>query len=98
MVADLPEHEAVFPRTDVLTVTLTSKPGAVSIRDAVDAVSRLEQNGTLHASNLPVPGDSSTTDKTVPVERETIALVLGGHRPAGELSTSLPVCLARGTG
>ena len=78
-VAHLSEREAVFSRTDVLTATLTWKPGAVSIQDAVDAVSRLEKDGTLHAANLPVPGDSLTTDKAVADEKETIALMLGGQ-------------------
>ena len=78
-VAHLSEREAVFSRTDVLTATLTWKPGAVSIQDAVDAVSRLEKNGTLHPANIPVPGDSLTTDKAVADEKETIALMLGGQ-------------------
>ena len=78
-VAHLSEREAVFSRTDVLTATLTWKPGAVSIEDAVDAVSRLEKDGTLHAANLPVPGDSLTTDKAVADEKETIALMRGGQ-------------------
>ena len=58
---------------------LRCQPGAVSIEDAVDAVSRLEKNGTLHAANTPVPGDSLTTDKAVADEKETIALMLGGR-------------------
>ena len=78
-VAHLSEREAVFSRTDVLTATLTWKPGAVSILDAVDAVSRLEKDGTLHAANLPVPGDSLTTDKAVADEKETITLMLGSQ-------------------
>ena len=39
-VAHLSEREAVFSRTGVLTAALTWQPGAVSIQDAVDAVSR----------------------------------------------------------
>ncbi|WP_428102971.1 MobF family relaxase [Candidatus Rariloculus sp.] len=78
-VAHLSEREAVFSRTGVLTAALTWQPGAVSIQDAVDAVSRLARNGTLHAANSPVPGDSLTTDKAVADERETIALMHGGQ-------------------
>ena len=78
-VAHLSEREAVFSRTDVLTATLAWKPGAVSIQDAVDEVSRLEKDGTLHAANIPVAGDSLTTDKAVADEKETIALMLGGQ-------------------
>ena len=79
-VAHLSEREAVFSRTNLLTAALTWKPGAVRIQDAVDAVSRLEENGTLHASNTPVPGDSLTTDKAVADEKETIALMHEGQR------------------
>ena len=78
-VAHLSEREAVFSRTGVLTAALTWQPGAVSIQDAVDAVSRLEKNGTLHAANAPVPGDSLTTDKAVADEKETIALMHNGQ-------------------
>ena len=78
-VAHLSEREAVFSRTDLLTATLAWKPGAASIHDAVDEVSRLEKDGTLHAANLPVAGDSLTTDKAVADEKETIALMLGGQ-------------------
>ena len=79
MVAHLSEREAVFSRTNLLTAALTWQPGAVSIQDAVDAVNRLEKNGTLHASNTPVPGDSLTTDKAVADEKETIALMHEGQ-------------------
>ena len=78
-VAHLSEREAVFSRTDLLTAVLTWQPGAVTIGDAVQAVGRLEKDGTLHAANLPVPGDSLTTDKAVADEKETIALMLGGQ-------------------
>ena len=78
-VAHLSEREAVFSRTNLLTAALTWQPGAVSIQDAVEAVSRLESNGTLHASNTPVPGDSLTTDKAVADEKETIALMHEGQ-------------------
>ena len=78
-VSHLSEREAVFSRTALLTAALTWKPGAVSIDDAVDAVGRLEKDGTLHAANLPVPGDSLTTDKAVADEKETIGLMLEGR-------------------
>ena len=78
-VAHLSEREAVFSRTNLLTAALTWQPGAVSIQDAVEAVSRLEENGTLHASNTPVPGDSLTTDKAVADEKETISLMNEGQ-------------------
>ena len=78
-VSHLSEREAVFSRTDLLTAALTWAPGAVPIEDAVKAVNRLETNGTLHRSNLPVPGDSLTTDKAVADERETIGLMHEGR-------------------
>ena len=78
-VSHLSEREAVFSRTDLLTAALTWQPGAVSIGHAVDAVGRLEKDGTLHAANLPVPGDSLTTDKAVADEKETIGLMLEGQ-------------------
>ena len=78
-VSHLSEREAVFSRTDLLTAALTWQPGAVSIGDAVDAVGRLEKDGTLHAANIPVPGDSLTTDKAVADEKETIGLMLEGQ-------------------
>ena len=76
----LSEREAVFSRTNLLTAALTWKPGAVSIEDAVDAVGRLEKDGTLHPANLPVPGDSLTTDKALADEKETIGLMLEGQK------------------
>ena len=78
--AHLSECEAVFSRTDLLTAALTWKPGAVSIKDAVKAVTWLEKDGTLHRANLPVAGDSLTTDKAVANERETIAMMREGQR------------------
>ena len=78
-VTHLSEREAVFSRTDLLTAALTWKPGAVSIAEAVDAVGRLEKAGRLHAANIPVPGDSLTTDKAIGDEKETIALMLAGQ-------------------
>ena len=78
-VAHLSEREAVFSRTNLLAAALTWQPGAVSIQNAVDAVNRLEKNGTLHAANTPVPGDSLTTDKAVADEKETIALMHEGQ-------------------
>ena len=78
-VAHLSEREAVFSRTDLLTATLSRKPGAVGIGEAEAAVARLEKSGTLLAANHPVPGDSLTTDRTVADERETIALMERGQ-------------------
>ena len=78
-VSHLAEREAVFSRTDLLTAALTWKPGAVSIGDAVDALGRLVNDGTVHAANVPVAGDSLTTDRAVADERETIALMLEGR-------------------
>ena len=78
-VAHLSEREAVFSRTNLLTAALAWKPGAVTIGEAEAAVGRLEKGGILHAANLPVPGDSLTTDKAVADERETIALMERGR-------------------
>ena len=78
-VAHLSEREAVFSRTDLLTATLSRRPGAVGIGEAEAAVARLEKSGTLLAANHPVPGDSFTTDRTVADERETIALMERGQ-------------------
>ena len=78
-VAHLSEREAVFSRTDLLTAALAWRPGAVSIGEAEQTVSGLEKDGTLHASNIPVPGDSLTTDKAVADELETIGLMEKGQ-------------------
>ena len=78
-VAHLSEREAVFSRTDLLAAMLAWRPGAVAISEAEDAVTRLEKTGTLHAANLPVPGDSLTTDKAVADEKETVALTHAGR-------------------
>ena len=51
----------------------------MTIGEAEVAVGRLEKDGILHAANLPVPGDSLTTDKAVADERETIALMQRGR-------------------
>ena len=61
------------------TVFLPSRPGAVAIGEAEDAVTRLEKAGTLHAANLPVPGQSFTTDGVVADEKETVALMRAGR-------------------
>ena len=74
-VAHLSEREAVFARTDLLAAMLAWRPGAVAIGEAEDAVTRLEKAGTLHAANLPVPGQSLTTDKAVADEKETVVLM-----------------------
>ena len=78
-VAHLSEREAVFARTDLLAAMLAWRPGAVTIGEAEDAVTRLEKAGTLHTSNLPVPGQSLTTDKAVADEKETVALMRSGR-------------------
>ena len=78
-VAHLAEREAVFSRAALLASTLAWQPGAVTIGEAEQAVARLEKTGSLHAANLPVPGDSLTTDKAVADEKETIALMERGH-------------------
>ena len=78
-VAHLSEREAVFSRTNLLTAALAWKPGAVTIGEAEAAVGRLEKGGILHAANLPVPGDSLTTDRAMADERENIALMERGR-------------------
>ena len=78
-VAHLAEREAVFSRTDLLAAMLAWRPGAVAIGEAEQAVARLEKTGALHAANLPVPGQSLTTDKAVADERETVALMHAGR-------------------
>ena len=78
-VAHLAEREAVFSRTDLLAAMLAWRPGAVAIGEAEDAAARLEKAGTLHAANLPVPGQSLTTDKAIADEKETVALMRSGR-------------------
>ena len=78
-VSHLSERQAVFSRTDLLTAALTWQPGAVLIAEAVEALGRSEKDGTVHAANVPVPGDSLTTDRAVADEKETIALMLEGR-------------------
>ena len=78
-VAHLSEREAVFSRTDVLAAALAWKPGAVSIGEAERTVSELKKSGALHAANLPVRGESLTTDKAIADEKETISLMNEGQ-------------------
>ena len=78
-VAHLSEREAVFSRTDLLAAALAWEPGSVTVGDAERALGELLGNGTLHAANHPVPGESLTTDKAVADERETVALMTGGQ-------------------
>ena len=78
-VAHLSEREAVFSRTGLLTAALAWNPGAVTIGEAERTVGNLERAGTLHAANLPVPGDSLTSDRAVADEKETVALMRSGH-------------------
>ena len=77
--AHLSERKAVFSRTDLLAAMLARRPGAVAIGEAENAVTRLEKAGALHAANLPVPGQSLTTDKAIADERETVALMRAGR-------------------
>ena len=78
-VAHLSEREAVFSRTALLAAMFARRPGAVTIGEAEGAVTRLEKAGALHAANLPVPGQSLTTDKAIADERETVALMRAGR-------------------
>ena len=78
-VSHLSEREAVFSRSDLLAAALAWNPGGVTIGEAENAVARLEKAGTLHTANLPVRGESLTTDKAVAEEKETIALMAQGH-------------------
>ena len=78
-VEHLAEREAVFSRNDLLAAALASEPGAVAIEDVLHAVDDLEKSGKLHAANLPVPGESFTTDKAIADEKETIALMHEGQ-------------------
>ena len=78
-VAHLAEREAVFSRTDLLAAAIARQPGAVAIGDAERAVSGLEREGALHAANIPVPGESLTTDRALANEKETIALMERGQ-------------------
>ncbi len=78
-VAHLAEREAVFSSTDLLAAALAWEPGAVTVAEAQHALGDLVRDGTLHAANHPVPGESLTTDKAVADERETVALMTGGQ-------------------
>ena len=78
-VSHLSEREAVFSRSDLLAAALAWNPGGVMIGDAENEVAQLQKAGTLHAANLPVRGESLTTDKAVADEKETIALMAQGH-------------------
>ena len=77
-VAHLSEREAVFSRTDLLTAAIARKPGEVRIGEAVKVIDELVKDGTLHASDIPVQGDSLTTDRAVADELETIGLMEKG--------------------
>ena len=77
-VSHLSEREAVFARNDLLAAAMAWKPGAVSIEEVERTVTRFEESGALHSSNLPEPGMSLTTDKAIADEKETIALMVGG--------------------
>ncbi len=81
-VAHLAEREAVFSRTDLLAAAIARHPGAVAVGEAERAVTGLEREGALHAANLPVPGESLTTDRALAEERETVALMERGRGAA----------------
>ena len=78
-VAHLSEREAVFSRTDVLAAALSWEPGAVSIGEAERTVREFEKSGVLHAANVPVRGESLTTDRAIADEKETISLMSEGQ-------------------
>ncbi|MDE0006152.1 MAG: conjugative relaxase [Rhodospirillaceae bacterium] len=78
-VAHLSEREAVFSRTDLLAAALAWKPGAVTVGEAQRALGKFVNDGTVHAANYPVPGESLTTDKAVADERETVSLMTEGQ-------------------
>ena len=78
-VAHLAEREAVFARTDLLAAAIARQPGAVAIGEAERGVALMEREGALHAANLPVPGESLTTDKALADEKETVALMERGR-------------------
>ena len=78
-VAHVSEREAVFSRTQLLTAALSWQPGLVAMEDAERAVAGLEKTGRLHAANLPVAGESLTTDKAIADEKETVALMRSGQ-------------------
>jgi len=78
-VTHLSEREAVFTRTDLLTAAIAQKPGEVDIGEAASAVDDLVKDGTLHAADIPVKGDSLTTDRAVADELETIGLMEKGQ-------------------
>ena len=75
----LAEREAVFSRNDLLAAALASEPGAVPIEDILRVVDDFQKAGTLHAANLPTPGESFTTDTAIADEKETIALMHEGR-------------------
>ena len=81
-VTHLSEREAVFSRTELLTAALTQVPGEVDIGDAVRAMEALVKDDTLHAADIPVRGDSLTTDRAVADELETIGLMEKGRGAA----------------
>ena len=78
-VAHLSEREAVFSRTDLLAAALAWEPGAVTVGEAERALGELVGDGTLHAANHPVPGESLTTDNAVADEKEAVALMKEGQ-------------------
>ena len=87
-VAHLSEREAVFSRTDLLTAAIARKPGKVRIGEAEKVIEELVKDGTLHASDIPVKGDSLTTDRAVADELETIGLMERGKAASGPVMLS----------
>ena len=81
-VAHLSEREAVFARTDLLAAALAWNPGATAVEGIERAVAAREAAGTLHAARLPGADGLLTTDRAVADERETIAPMRAGERPA----------------
>ncbi len=81
-VAHLAERDAVFSRTDLLAAAIAREPGAVAIGDAERAIAKLERDGALHPANIPIPGESLTTDRALADEKETISLMERGRGAA----------------
>ena len=77
--AHLSEREAVFARADLFAAALAHVPGAVTIAEAEREVAALEKAGALHAVDIRGAEDSLATERTVGEERETVALMRGGH-------------------
>ena len=87
--AHLSEREAVFSRTDLLTAAIARENRATSGSARWKKSSdELVKDGTLHASDIPVKGDSLTTDRAVADELETIGLMEKGKDASGPVMRS----------